>query len=215
MIDKNALLSIGGFIQDEITPYVDYPTFLELSLRGRFYPSDKVMGYWRKHKAQITTEKESDMNQAFMVSVDFYEKLSKTLQKSIEFKMDDKLEFQDNIIKDQIAVSARLALIKGNWKEASRNYKNIIKNSTLKIKIQSILGIICAYLRITLEWFAVLTCKPKIRDVGGEWDSTLFKNENNKTFMFKIQFAILKILIFIKPSKYPDSKDLIVNELEI
>ena len=48
MIDKNALLSIGGFLQDKNAPYVDYTTFLELSLKGRFYPSDKVLGYWRK-----------------------------------------------------------------------------------------------------------------------------------------------------------------------
>ncbi|NLJ39339.1 MAG: glycosyltransferase family 2 protein [Candidatus Atribacteria bacterium] len=212
MINKDALLSIGGFVQHKETPYVDYPTFLELSLKGRFYPSDRVMGYWRKHKAQITTQKETDMNRGFMVSIDFYENLSPAQKKSINFKVEDKLEFREKILNDQIAVSARLALVKGDWKEASTCYRSIFKQGDLKIKIQSLLGVICAFLRIDLEWFAVLTCKPKIRDASGEWDTTLFKDGKKYSNWFKVQLLFLKLLRRIRPFKYADSQYLLESD---
>nr|WP_319374848.1 glycosyltransferase family 2 protein [uncultured Methanobacterium sp.] len=193
MMDKQALLSIGGFLQHKDTPYVDYPTFLELSLKGRFYPSDRVLGYWRKHKAQVTTKQETDMNRAFMFSVEFYEKLDSSLKKSIKFNMENKLKSQKIILNDQIAVSGRLSLVKGDWKEALTHFKSIFFESSLKIKIQSFIGIICAYCRTDMEWFAVITCKPKIRDASGEWDTTLFDQNGNLTILFKIKIFTLNL----------------------
>lgn len=113
MINKNALLSIGGFLQHKDTPYVDYLTFLELSLKGRFYPSDRVLGYWRKHKAQVTTKQETDMNKAFMFSLEFYERLDPSLKKLIKINKNEKLIKYENVLNGQKAVSARLSLIKG------------------------------------------------------------------------------------------------------
>ncbi|WP_321421864.1 glycosyltransferase family 2 protein [uncultured Methanobacterium sp.] len=198
MMDKQVLLSIGGFLQNKETPYVDYPTFLELSLKGRFYPSDRVLGYWRKHKAQVTTKQENDMNRAFMFPVEFYEKLDSSLKKSIKFNMEDKLKSQKIILNDQIAVSGRLSLVKGDWKKASTHFKSIFFESSLKIKIQSFIGIICALCKTDMEWFAVITCKPKIRDDSGEWNTTLFDQNGNLTNIFKIQIFIMNISRLIR-----------------
>jgi glycosyltransferase involved in cell wall biosynthesis len=214
MIEKKTLLSLGGFIQNEKTPYVDYPTFLELSLKGRFYPSDRVLGYWRKHKAQITTEKEAEMNEGFMASLDFYENLDLSRKDQLKFNAEDKLKFRNEIIRDQIAVSARLALIKENWNEAIKYYKTIFKNGSLKIRVQSILGIISAYLKKDLEWFAVITCKPKIRGKSAEWDTTLFKEDDEFSIAFKIQFQFINLLSALKPGKYADPEYLIENDLK-
>ncbi len=49
MIRKDALLKVGGFTQPPNTVYVDYSTFLELALIGRFRFIDEVLGIWVKH----------------------------------------------------------------------------------------------------------------------------------------------------------------------
>jgi len=202
MIDKNVLLSIGGFLQDENAPYVDYTTFLELSLKGRFYPLDRVLGYWRKHKSQVTTKQETEVNKAFMVSVDFYEKLDPSLKDSIKFNIDDKLIFYENKLNDQIAVSARVSLIEGDWSEALSQYKSLFWKGNFSIKLQSFIGIICAICRKDFEWVAVITCKPKLRGASGEWDTTLYDKNNNLSLFFKIQIFAFKVFLRLDPNEY-------------
>lgn len=197
MIDKNALLSIGGFIQYKNAPFVDYSTFLELSLKGRFYPSDRVLGYWRKHKAQVTTQQETEITKAFMISVDFFEKIDPSIKKSIQFDINDKIQFHEKMLNDQIAVSSRLSLLRANWNEALTQYKGIFKKGDLSIKIQSFLGIICALCKTDLEWLAVISCKPKLRDESGEWDSTLYDKNKNLSILFRIQIFATNLLLRI------------------
>ncbi|MGP8022462.1 MAG: glycosyltransferase family 2 protein [Methanobacterium sp.] len=202
MIDKNALLSIGGFLQDKNAPYVDYNTFLELSLKGRFYPSNKLLGYWRKHKSQVTTKKQNEMNKAFMVSVDFYEKLDPSLKNKINFNINDKLKVCKIMLNDQIAVSARVSLIEGNWNEALTQYKTLFRKGNFSIKLQSFIGMICAIFRKDFEWVSVITCKPKLRDNSGEWDSTLYDKNKNLSLFFKIQIFVFKVFLRLELKEY-------------
>jgi glycosyltransferase involved in cell wall biosynthesis len=202
IIDKNALLSIGGFLQDKNTPFVDYTTFLKLSLKGRFYPLDRVLGYWRKHKSQVTTINETEVNKAFMVSVDFYEKLDPSIKNKINFNIHDKLNFYKNKLNDQIAVSARVSLIEGNWNEALIQYKSLFRKGNFFIKLQSFVGIICVIFRKNFEWVSVISCKPKLRDSSGEWDSTLFDKNNNLSKLFKIQIFVFKVFLRLDPNEY-------------
>lgn len=193
MIDKNALLSIGGFLQYEDAPFVDYSTFLELSLEGKFYPSDRVMGYWRKHKAQVTTTQETEITKAFMISVDFYEKMDLSLKEAVKFNIDDKSKFHEKMLNDQIAVSSRLSLLNGNWDEAITQYKGVFRNGDFSVKLQAFLGIICALCRRDLEWLAVISCKPKLRDASGEWETTVCDKNKNLTVLFKIQIFTMNL----------------------
>lgn len=206
MIDKKALLSIGGFLQYEDAPFVDYSTFLELSLKGKFYPSDRVMGYWRKHKAQVTTTQETEITRAFMISVDFYEKMGVSLKEAVNFNIDDKSKFHEKMLNDQVAVSSRLSLLNGNWDEALTQYKGVFKKGDFSVKLQAFLGIICALCKRDLEWLAVISCKPKLRDASGEWETTVYaKNENGKdkklSMLFRIQIFAMNLLLklFHKP----------------
>ena len=55
MIKKSALLAIGGF-QSKKNPrfLIDYPTWMELGMYGRFYFISSILGYWRQHPFQMT-----------------------------------------------------------------------------------------------------------------------------------------------------------------
>lgn len=54
MIRRAALEKVGGFWEGGTLPLVDLPTWLELALVGKFAYVDDVLGYWRKHPANIT-----------------------------------------------------------------------------------------------------------------------------------------------------------------
>jgi glycosyltransferase involved in cell wall biosynthesis len=49
MLRKDALQKIGGFIQPKGTVAVDYSTYLELALIGKFKFINEMLGVWRKH----------------------------------------------------------------------------------------------------------------------------------------------------------------------
>ena len=142
------------------------------------------------------------MNKAFMVAVDFYEKLDPSLKNKINFNINDKLQAYEVILNDQIAVSARVSLIEGHWNEALIQYKSLFLKGNSSIKLQSFIGIICAIFRKDFEWVSVITCKPKLRGAFGEWDSTLFDKNNNLSIFFKIQIFVFKVFLRLDPNEY-------------
>lgn len=50
MIRKKTLLDIGGFQNDKHYPFVDIPTYLALSLKGKFTYIPYLLGYYRRTK---------------------------------------------------------------------------------------------------------------------------------------------------------------------
>ena len=54
MIRRAALDRIGGFVQPDYLPLVDYPTFLRLTAEGEFRFLPDVLGTWRRHGASTT-----------------------------------------------------------------------------------------------------------------------------------------------------------------
>ena len=215
MINKNALISIGGFLQDENAPYVDYNTFLELSLRGRFYALDIVMGYWRLHKLQVTSQQKSEVNKASLVSLNFYKKLDTSIKNKINFSINDKLKNCEIMLNYEISVSARMSLIESNWEDALSQYKILFRKNNLSSKLMPFMGIICALCKKDFEWVAIITCTPKLRGISGEWDTTLYNKHNNLSLLFKIQLFILNFFQRLPFSTNSYSKVLIYNHLNI
>jgi len=53
IIRKKTLLSIGGFKKDNCYPFIDIPTLLHLSLKGKFYYQKELLGFYRKHSDSV------------------------------------------------------------------------------------------------------------------------------------------------------------------
>lgn len=54
LIRKTALERIGGFQQPDYLPLVDFPTFLRLTLEGKWSFHDHLLGFWRRHDSSTT-----------------------------------------------------------------------------------------------------------------------------------------------------------------
>jgi glycosyltransferase involved in cell wall biosynthesis len=73
VVRRSTLEMIGGFqgLPSSVN-LVDFPTFLELSTKGRFTYHDLVLGYWRRHLRSLTTNYREDIyRSAFNYSLDF------------------------------------------------------------------------------------------------------------------------------------------------
>lgn len=54
MIRKDALNRVGSFQQPTYLPLVDYPTFLKLTMVGKFAFHNEILGFWRRHGKSVT-----------------------------------------------------------------------------------------------------------------------------------------------------------------
>lgn len=160
MCKKESLLKIGGFQQPLDVPYVDYPTWLELSLNGKFRALNDILGCWRRHEDQMSTSKLLEMIKTSKFSIEFYKKLDKNMKNSIDLTTKD---LEQNY-KLRIAFTSfdlgRKNLINGEYEEGKKNFKRaIIKGPTL-LKAKSLLGVICAYFNTDLEGIARILNRP-------------------------------------------------------
>ena len=162
MCRKDSLLSIGGFKQPEYSPYVDYPTWLALSLVGDFAPIDEILGYWRRHGNQVSSTKVMQMAEASKYSIDFFRRMPSELKSSVAISIDDLLiKCEQHIASSHFALG-RIKLTQGKWGEARQNLRQALDKGTLSTKIKALLGIGCSYLKLDLEWAALLMRRPRL-----------------------------------------------------
>lgn len=159
---KDALLSIGGFKQPESVPYVDYPTWLELSLHGNFSQVNGIMGYWRRHEEQISAIMRTAMVGASKYPIDFFKQMPKELRESTGIDVNDLLLNHQYQIASAFFHSGRIALSEGNWEEAKKNFRKAFNKGSFSTKLIALLGLICGRCRVDLEWVATIMNRPRL-----------------------------------------------------
>jgi glycosyltransferase involved in cell wall biosynthesis len=162
MCRKDALVSIGGFQQPSDTPFIDYPTWLKLVSVGSACPINEILGYWRRYKDQISFIKMFEMNEANQrIRLTFFENLSKEIKNSLSINISDlKKQNKENVSSYHLDLG-RINLIRREWTAAQTNLQKAFSNSTPYTKIIALLGIICSYFKINLEWAAFIIRRPR------------------------------------------------------
>lgn len=158
---KSALISIGGFRQAEYTPYVDYPTWLELSLLGNFSFVDEVLGYWRFHKQQVSSTKTISMAEGHKYSIDFFKTLPQELVDLLGVSIDELIAaYQRRMIWAKLR-AARIALANNEWKEAKKISKELLSSTAPNsMKLRALLCLVCAYCGVDFEPLAAMLGRP-------------------------------------------------------
>jgi len=168
MCRKDALLLIGGFKQLEGVTSVDDSTWLELGLIGDYSrPVDETLGYYRQHAQQVSSTMFLEQAEAgkykVKYKIDFLKRLPQELRNSIHVKVADLYRQVEHKIGVAHFHKGRIALLKGQWEEASKSFKQSLNRGSLRIKLESLLGLVCAYLRMDLEWAATITRRPRLK----------------------------------------------------
>lgn len=151
---KSALQSIGGFKQAKDMPYVDYPTWLELSLIGHFLPIDEILGCYRRHDSQISSSMKSSMIKAGLYSIEFFNGLPDEVKISLE-NVNDGIRTKLNRIEiNSYYYLGRAYLKEGNSSLAKENFLKALYQGDLSIRAKAALGLFCSYSGIDLEKLA-------------------------------------------------------------
>lgn len=162
IIRRDALDEIKGFKQPKNVPFVDYPTWLELSLIGNFCSIDEVLGYWRQSEKQMTKKRIEMANGGRRCGLEFYNRLPSKLINKIGIDYSTLLRKKQENIAAAYFFSGREKLIQNEWDEARKMFIKSFRGGSPSRKVKSTLGIICSYLYLDIEWLASLTNQPRI-----------------------------------------------------
>lgn len=66
IVRAEALKNIEGFQSVPSLPFIDYPTFLTLSLRGKYFFVPRIMGYWRQHSRSNTQTRDEESTNSIL-----------------------------------------------------------------------------------------------------------------------------------------------------
>ena len=165
MCRRDALVSIKGFHQWPHSPMVDYPTYLELSLVGKFSPVNEVLASWRQHVNQSsvvwTKEILETRNQIAMA---FFESLPKEIKESLHISAGEMAKVCQNTTANMNFDLGRIKLYKKDWNGAKDNFRQAWKEGTFPLKGKASVGMICSYFRVDLEWAVQLMGRNRLSE---------------------------------------------------
>ena len=179
VIRKDVLERIGGFQAVASLPLIDYPTFLRLTLEGKFCFHDAVLGYWRRHRQSTTKNR--------------FPQILKGVKKHIEnFLMEFRQELPisekeiEKIHSDwedlkawQIFVLGRWFLVDKEWENARKAFKKIPSAGPFSLALFTSrnFGVIASYLHLNIEFFSRFLRWPTIHEIlnGDKYDMVVSK----------------------------------------
>lgn len=150
LIRRAALEAIGGFQSVPGLPVADYPTFLELSLQGKFSFTDRIACYWRKHANNTTTLLENIIVFGlFPCALDFVEKHQHTLRLGISrSKIEER--WGEGVGRWAFSEGRRL-LVGKQWEAARARFRAAFRSPGLDVQAAALCGVVASYLQLDLE----------------------------------------------------------------
>jgi glycosyltransferase involved in cell wall biosynthesis len=144
LMRRESLASIGGFSASRY--FVDYPTFLRMSLEGEFCYVDSLVGYWRRHRAQSTAELHEDFALAASdAAQQFVQTIPVHLREKYRYSLEKIQRKERTRITFSYLFEARMCLARGAWSEARSCFKKVLRTGSIFWKWFSIVGWLCAF----------------------------------------------------------------------
>ncbi len=162
---KDALIKIGGFEGYPRTPGAGVGRIiLELSLVGTFSATNKIVGYYRQHRAQVSIMTDDVKTQ--MATTEFLEGVFNHLPEEIKNKFDiDVKRFW--IIRREMLARVHLAegrknLFRQKWSEARKNFMEAMNKGTPLTKLKALFGLGLSLAKRDFESIAKVLQKRRI-----------------------------------------------------
>lgn len=161
MIDRDALMDVGGFSQPSNTAAVDYSTFLELARVGKFKFINEVLGIWVKHGDNYSDLNLFDKTNVTGLYSDTTVKYVFPFCKKYGINIDWKA-LSEQRSKDLFHI-ARHYMLSGKSKEAREIFKRSFKLGSVSNKLKSLSGMILSMADLNFESFAGVLGRPTER----------------------------------------------------
>jgi len=163
MCRKQSLLQIGGFKQPPDFPGVDRPTWLELGFIGRYQLMEEILGYWRRHETQVSTTMAITQAEGSKFTIKFYDKLNNDVKSTLSVNRNGLIKnYKQNLAVVNFHLG-RVALFNNNWQEARKFFLKTFSHGTFSLKIKSSIGLFLSFLKLDMEWLAVLIFRPCLK----------------------------------------------------
>ncbi|OLC56710.1 MAG: hypothetical protein AUH85_05465 [Chloroflexi bacterium 13_1_40CM_4_68_4] len=151
VIRRAALDAIGGFQAVAGLGAMDYPTFLELTLVGRFAYVDRVVAYWRRHPGSGSwSTHEPAIRSASAFAGSFVQKHSSMLGLSPgEARAVDAAARRR--VQRAAFNSGRNLLLQRRWREAQNSFMRAVRSPYPPILLGGLVGYAASVLKIDIE----------------------------------------------------------------
>jgi glycosyltransferase involved in cell wall biosynthesis len=163
VIQREFLENVGGFQSIEGLPLTDYPTFLTLSLKGKFFYTPEVMGYRRHHFSSVTAvhgETIFDLELKFVL--DFLERHKDSIRLTSEERK--ALEGSWEKCKFTLKFSqGRTLLTQKKWSEARTRFRQAMRSSDISVLAAAVTGYVFSFLHLDVEPLTKLAGRPDPR----------------------------------------------------
>ena len=153
MCRKNVLMEIHGFKQVNHVPYVDYTTWLKISLKGKFVYLDQMLGYWRHHEKQISINMSLEMVESMEYSTEFFRGTCKEQNDFNDLNITDLIIYDLNQAKYNF-----LYLLKTHETKKNETVSKVT-NVRSSIKLKKLLNIFYIIFKINIIWSILLLKK--------------------------------------------------------
>lgn len=152
VIRRAALLEIGGFQSFPGLRTTDYPTYLQLALRGQFCYEKQIMGFRRRHSESITS---LNVDTGFSYASRYSKEFARIYSVQMNMTDDEKLNIDASWQRARPFVDfsqGRLSLLKKEWRSARAHFRNAFKSNDTKVRFASGIGWLSSWFRCNLEF---------------------------------------------------------------
>ena len=168
IVRRRALNEIGGFQYIQGLPLTDYPTFMELSLRGKFLHEPATMGYRRHHLTSV--------------SVTYFERINEhvsTFALSFLERHDGKIaltpsqrrEMEENWQKWRYKCGfsqGRILLAQKQWGDARNCFRVALRSKELSACLAALIGYFFSWFHLDIELLMRLSGRVDLRERGAK-----------------------------------------------
>jgi glycosyltransferase involved in cell wall biosynthesis len=166
IIRRAALQQIGGFQYVAGLPLTDYPTFLELSLKGEFFYRQAILGYRRRYIGSITSLHLDGINEhVCSFCLRFLENHRDELKLSVAQHGEMERSWRRFRHKHSFA-QGRFLLVQRRWIEARSRFRAALRSREPLVWLASMTGYLFSFAHSDLEPLMNLVGRARLRSEG-------------------------------------------------
>lgn len=166
VIRRNELEAIGGFQHRDGLPLVDYPTILDLAVRGPFAYVGETLAQWRWHPNQVTKTYFSQIvERAGDLAVEHFDGLSDSVRNEVRLTRAEIEGRYRQSLQDSYVQSGRYNLVQKRFGDARSDYLRALFFPGVtgpSNRLVALAGIASSLSGMDLEWLARLLGKKPI-----------------------------------------------------